>query len=123
LHSGLCGRYFSDPRQITDWSNTVAKQKPTKPAKTKPVSSEPDQVASETESITSETIYKNNKAVIDEALKNCTGHLNDLSMLVAMEIIRRLPDYYVEHGVTRQEKNAKRRKTKPKPGGGSPLNW
>jgi hypothetical protein len=101
----------------------VAKQKPTKSAKTKPAASEPNQAASETEQVTSETIYKNNKAVIDEALKNCTGHLNDLNMLVALEIIRRLPEYYAEHGVTRQEKNVKRRKTKPKPGGGSPLNW
>jgi hypothetical protein len=109
----------------------VAKQKPKRPAKPAK-STESDKSAepaasaqpAAVETITDAAIYESNREVIEKKLAEIVSHLNGLNVLVALKIIDLLPDYYDEHGVTREDRNRKRRKAKPnKPAGGSPLNW
>lgn len=97
----------------------MAKQKPKAPVGPAPVPqpAQPPEVGT----VTSATVYQNNKEVIDTQLAEMVKHLNGLDLLVALEIISRLPDYYDEHGVTRGEKNKKRRKPTTKPQ--KPAGW
>ena len=102
----------------------MAKQKPKTPVG--PAQVQQPAPPPEVGTVTSATVYENHKEVIDEQLALMVKHLNGLDLLVALEIISMLPDYYDEHGVTRGEKNKKRRKpnTKPKkPAGSNPLGW
>jgi hypothetical protein len=48
----------------------------------------------------SEDTYRKNKQAIDKVLGLCTGHLKQLGKPeLALEAIRRLRSYYLEHGI------------------------
>jgi hypothetical protein len=48
----------------------------------------------------SEETYRKSKAAIDKVLELCTGHLKQIGEPeLALEVIRRLKDYYLKHGV------------------------
>lgn len=48
----------------------------------------------------SEETYRENKEAIDKVLELCTGHLKQIGKPeLAMEVIRRLRDYYLKHGI------------------------
>ncbi len=48
----------------------------------------------------SEETYRKNQAAIDKVLELCNGHLKQLGEPeLALEVIRRLKDYYLKHGI------------------------